>query len=33
MTWLIAWLYLRWSDRKLVPLVERITRQAQESER
>jgi uncharacterized membrane protein (DUF485 family) len=30
MTWLIAWLYLRWSERKLVPLVERTTRQAEE---
>jgi uncharacterized membrane protein (DUF485 family) len=27
MTWLIAWLYLRWSDRRLAPLAERMTAQ------
>jgi uncharacterized membrane protein (DUF485 family) len=25
MTWLIAWLYLRWSDRELAPLADRIS--------
>jgi uncharacterized membrane protein (DUF485 family) len=25
MTWLIAWLYLRWSDRHLAPLADRMT--------
>jgi uncharacterized membrane protein (DUF485 family) len=25
MTWLIAWLYLRWCDRHVAPLAERLT--------
>jgi uncharacterized membrane protein (DUF485 family) len=29
MTWLIAWLYLRWSQRHLAPLAERIAREAE----
>jgi uncharacterized membrane protein (DUF485 family) len=24
MTWAIAWTYLRWSDRRLAPLIERL---------
>jgi uncharacterized membrane protein (DUF485 family) len=33
MTWLIAWLYLRWSDRHLAPLAERMTAHEQGPER
>jgi uncharacterized membrane protein (DUF485 family) len=33
MTWLIAWLYLRWSDRHLAPLAERMTAQHGERKR
>jgi uncharacterized membrane protein (DUF485 family) len=33
MTWLIAWLYLRWSDRHLAPLAERMTAQGAQQER
>jgi uncharacterized membrane protein (DUF485 family) len=33
MTWLIAWLYLRWSDRHLAPLAERLTAQEPGRER
>jgi uncharacterized membrane protein (DUF485 family) len=27
MTWLIAWLYLRWCDRHLAPLADRVNRE------
>jgi uncharacterized membrane protein (DUF485 family) len=30
MTWLIAWLYLRWCDRHLAPLADRVNREAGE---
>jgi uncharacterized membrane protein (DUF485 family) len=29
MTWLIAWLYLRWSERHLAPLADRIAADAE----
>ena len=29
MTWLIAWLYLRWSQRHLAPLADRIAAEAE----
>jgi uncharacterized membrane protein (DUF485 family) len=32
MTWLIAWLYLRWSERRLMPLVERTARETERPE-
>ena len=33
MTWLLAWLYLRWSDRHLAPLAERMVAEGRERER
>jgi uncharacterized membrane protein (DUF485 family) len=33
MTWLLAWLYLRWSDRHLAPLAERMAAESPERER
>jgi uncharacterized membrane protein (DUF485 family) len=30
MTWLIAWLYLRWCDRNLAPLADRVNQEAGE---
>ena len=33
MTWLLAWLYLRWSDRHLAPRAERMAADSPERER
>lgn len=33
MTWLIAWLYLRWSQRHLAPLADRIASENAQDER
>jgi uncharacterized membrane protein (DUF485 family) len=33
MTWLIAWLYLRWSDRHLAPLAKRMASDETEGQR